>query len=136
MGITQAKLAYKDCEEAWEKARSAEHGCRVRVPGYNEAINLRMRLHQCRELDRKEQRRVYEATPEHPMYGSSAWDGLVCRLREADDSWWVYIEKRGAGILEIEPLGEPQMMIEHKPTPQIAHEPIRLIAGPVVRRRV
>lgn len=134
MSITEAKLAYLDCAEVLDKANGADKGCRVHVAGENEAINLRMRLHQCRHLDRREMRRVYQ--PDDPMYGSSGWDGLVVRIKEIDDLWWVYVEKRGAGILKIESIDDLPKQIEHKPVAQIEHEPVKMLPAPIARRRI
>ena len=134
MSISEARLAYTDCAEVLDRAKDANSGCRVHVVGYNEAVNLRMRLHQCRNLDRREMRRIYDE--EHPMYNSSAWDGLVVRIKNIDELWWVYVEKRGAGILKIESIDDLPKQLEHKPAPQIEHEPIKMIAAPIARRRV
>ena len=131
MSITEAKLAFLDCAEVFDKANGTNQGCRVHVSDYNAAVNLRMRLHQCRHLDRREVRRIYQ--PEDPMYGSSGWDGLVVRIKEIDDAWWVYVEKRGAGILKIESIDDLPKQ-EHQT--QIEHEPVKLLAAPIARRRV
>lgn len=134
MAITEAKLAYLDCAEVLDKANGTASGCRVHVQGYNEAINLRMRLHQCRHLDRREMRRIYDE--DHPMYGSSAWDGLVVRIKEIDEVWWVYVEKRGAGILKIESIDDLPKQLTHEPVKQIEHEPIKMLPAPIARRRI
>ena len=123
MSVSDSRLAFRDCDEIFEKASAAGSGCRVHVVDYSAAVNLRMRLHQCRKIDRRDNKRTYD--PDHPLYGCSAFDDLVVRLREIDGSWWVYLERRTAGILKIESIDdlEPQHQLSHEPVRQIEHKP-------------
>lgn len=128
MTISDSRLAFADCEAIWEKAWKTDTGVRVHVVDYNSAVHLRMRLHQCRKIDRRENRAIY---PEGvPMHGGSAWDAFVVRLKEIDGEFWVYIEKQSAAIIKIESIDELPAQ------EQIEHEPQKLLVAPTSRRRV
>lgn len=130
MTISDAKFAYNDCYAILDRAVEAKGGARVHVVDENAAIHLRMRLHQARKIDRRENRKVYPE--DHPMHGSSAYDGLVVRIKLIDGSAWVYVEKHSAAILRIESIDEvPEVK-------QLTQEPQHLLEAPtpVLRRRI
>jgi hypothetical protein len=81
---------YPDCFAIYEKAHEERFGIRVKCVDYGTAMNLRTRLHRARARARFEER-------------LTKYDHLVCKVREVDDAWWVYIEN--IKNLDIQPLG-------------------------------
>jgi hypothetical protein len=60
-------------------------------------------MQMARRLARDESRRMYDRT--EPQWGKSEFDDLVLLLRQDEDGgWWVYIERYGQEIGEIESL--------------------------------
>lgn len=133
MTISDSKLAYLDCYKILDAAIDATGGCRVHVVDENAAIHLRMRLHQARKIERRENRKVYER--DHPQHGASVYDGLIVRIKIIDEEAWVYVEKNTAAILAIESIDQLHQ-IEDRTTKQITQEPQRLLEPPKLRRRV
>ena len=88
--------AYTGEFEALERALADPKGIRIWLgPSRQKARHFRYRLHYARSLDRV---RSCQATkPGDPTYNTSAFDVLICRLREdTTGDWWVYIEKNEA----------------------------------------
>lgn len=127
MTTSISRLSYSDCFEALEKAIADPLGQRIRLRSENECNHLRMRIHQARSIDRKDNRSVYEA--DHPMYGRSIYDPLVLRIRHIDEVWYLYLEQvrikgQMQSLTEVpeETLGlpsSPQYQLEYQPQIEI-----------------
>lgn len=91
--------------EIFERALDDARGARVCYASRELAHQGRSRFQQARVLDRQQSKRIYK--PEDKLYGKSAFDVLICRMREdASGEWWVYIERHGREILAVESLSE------------------------------
>lgn len=92
MPPSESPLAHKDIEEALDRAIANGKGIRLFCPGgHGQAISLRQRAYKLREIDRRQNRRLFE--PDHPMFGNSVYDALVFAPRQAsDETWFLYIE--------------------------------------------
>jgi hypothetical protein len=103
MSLSNNPGAYADCHEILNRALDDKSGVRIAVESYNAGIHLRMRLHQARELDRRENKKTYP--DDHPMNNRSAWDPFVVRIKANDSGkHWVYIEPNVINADEIEAL--------------------------------
>ena len=99
MTVSTSRRAYADCYDLFDRALAAPLGIRNRCTDPGQANHLRVRLHQARILLRRESLSIY--AEEDPNHGASPYDSLMVRIREADDSWWVYIEPRAVnGAIE------------------------------------
>lgn len=126
MTISISRLAYEDCYKVMDAALDDAVGARVKFSDHGMAMFFRMRLNQARKIDRKDNMQLYEE--DHPLYGRSAYDKLVARVEDT----WVYVEKIGIDLGDIEPLsGVPKL-----PPP----EPILQLEAPTptdtIRRRL
>ena len=95
MTTSTSRLSFLDCFDAFNQALADTHGIRIRCATIEEAINLKMRMHTARAVDRKDNRMVYEEDPSHQLYGRSIYDRLACRIRQHEgdpDARWLYIE--------------------------------------------
>lgn len=91
--------------EIFERALDDPKGTRVCYENYNLAHQGRSRFQQARALDRVQSKRIYPETDK--LYGKSAYDVLVCRIKEdSEGMFWVYIERHGREILAVESLSE------------------------------
>lgn len=95
-----SQLAHTDILAAMDRAISNGKGVRVFCgPSLGDAVNLRQRAYRAREIDRRENRKIYE--PEDPLYGRSVYDRLLMIPRENDaDGWFLYIEVSTSERLE------------------------------------
>lgn len=125
MSLPTSLLAYADCIEAFDKCLEAASGMiRLKMPDYGAANFFRMRLHNARSLDRRRNREIYSAQPDHPMFGCSPYDPITAKVRHTDDSWWVYLKKISIDGIVIEevtelPPSERQLAIADTPRLQI-----------------
>jgi hypothetical protein len=106
MALQSQIEAYHDCLGYYERALE-KGGIRLKTKGNEgDAKYLQLRLHKARQLHREENARMYPDG--HPMHGNSPYDkfSVANPRRDTEGFWWVYIETRGAGVLEIEDLGE------------------------------
>lgn len=110
MSISSSPLSYTDCYEALDRALDDEKGVRVGVESIKSAQFLRMRLNQARSINRDENQRTYE--PGHPLYGRSAYDRLMVRIKERGDKVYVYIEQVANFTRVIESLSEIEPEVE------------------------
>lgn len=126
MSVSTSPLSYTDCYEVMATAIEDKRGVRVRMDSLGDATHFRMRCHQARTLDRRENSKTYAS--DHPLHGRSAYDVLVLTLEEDEDSAWVYFSKVILDTSRVESLSdEPE---------QIEHEPVKQLASPTAIRRV
>lgn len=103
MSIQKSLLSYSDCVDYFDTALRFTEGCRIPVPDHDFATNLRMRLNNCRKLDRENNQALY---PEgHMMHGRSQYDKIVCKIREESGKVYVVLERTDILRLQVEPLG-------------------------------
>jgi hypothetical protein len=102
-------LAYATEISTLDRARDSRKGIRVEFPSHEAAQHYRFRLYQARNLDRIKNREIY---PEgNALYGSSVYDGIICKLREdTDGHWWLYLEKYHTAIGYIEELPDDEVV--------------------------
>jgi len=146
VSLPKSRHSYTDCYEALDRAIADEKGVRIAVANYDAALHFRMRLHQARQIHRKDNELAYE--PGHAMYGASIYDTLTVRIRQSASGTWIYIEKIDLNYDAIEMLSEveeetfpalpppPQLMIASRSMERL--ETVREPAPPqvVIRRRV
>lgn len=113
MTLPTHRVSYQVEYDILDKALNDEIGARIRMPSLEAATHLRARIHQARKIDRIENRTAYEEG--HPMHGQSAYDKLVCRLRQNDGHVYLYIEQRDAESFEVEPLSGEADEPDHPP---------------------
>ena len=86
------------------KQSTTTRGRGVKVPDLPSAEHLRARLHQCRVLDRRQNRRIYDA--DHVMHGCSAFDEIKVRIRQTSSGLYVYLERVKLSAEDLEILSE------------------------------
>lgn len=142
MSISKSLGSYQDCRDLFEKADEDSKGCRVYISdkhdeGRGLARHFVMRLHQARDLIRKENRLLYEQG--HPMHGTSIYDKFKCSMKsDRDGAWWVYVEKIELNLGAVENLSELVDYEFVEPVPQIARQQTLVIEHQpmVIRRRL
>jgi len=121
--ISQSRGSYADCREIMDRALEDSEGIRVKQPGIDEATYMRMRLHQARSIDRRDNSDTYERG--HPLHGASVYDPLVIRIKtDSDGQTWLYLERTNLERIEIEPLSTAP--------PLVSYEPVKQLTGPEV----
>lgn len=133
MTISNHYGAYLDCYKLLDAAIEDMKGLRVQVADDGAAIHLRMRLHRARTLDREHNMKVYDE--DKPMYNASVYDKLIVRIREIDDTTWVYIEQQGLSLGAMERLSEIEEHLSVAPPlkPKVIEapsEPLRITHQP------
>jgi len=91
-------MTYDDELAYFEQALAESPGIRVPFDDYGDARRAQLRLHKARQKDRVTNLEIYE--PGEDLYGKSIYDGLICRIKRADNKVWVYIEHSTAGAPE------------------------------------
>lgn len=137
MSISLSRGAYQDCRDLFERAEEDPKGCRIYIGDQGQARHFVMRMHMCRNIDRKDNGEKYELG--HHMYMASAWDRLKCSMKpDADGAYWVYVEKIELNVGNIENLSD-LVDYEFIPSiPQVTHQQTLVIEHQpqVIRRRV
>lgn len=140
MPVSSSRLSYSDCETLFEKALDDTKGARYSVGDGNFGTNqyFRMRMHQFRALDRKDNLTLHE--PDAPLYGRSIYDPLVVQLKkDPNDRWWVYVSHTEINEAEILLLSadDPVEAEFTEVVPSLAPRPPLLqLIGPSIKRRV
>lgn len=105
MSLPAQLAAYADCIDLYERAKADEVGIRVFIGPEKSARRLQFRLQRARVLMRDEMKRAY--VRDDPSWGKSEFDDLVTTVRKDEDGeWWVYIQRYGQEIGDIESLSE------------------------------
>ena len=92
MTLPVTPAAYAAEYDAFDQAIADPKGARVHCGTYPAALNFRFRLNYARRLDREKTKTIY--APGDPGYGISAFDSIVCRIKQDTlGDWWVYLEK-------------------------------------------
>jgi len=132
MVASYSRLAYSDCFDLFEKAIADPKGIKIKFANPDDAYHFRLRLHQARKIDRKDNTEIYE--PGDVMYGKSVYDRITCRIRNDGTGVWLRLERVDAREFEVESLNEPEkepeffivrVPTEEKHSVQVPIEPIR-----------
>lgn len=102
MSLPTSLNSFRDCADIFEKALDFDLGARVAVTDWETGNRLRARMHQARVLHRKEAARMYPK--EDPRHGISAWDPLICRVKQSRGQWYLYVETQEIADSLIEPI--------------------------------
>jgi hypothetical protein len=81
MTLSKSLDSYHDCDKHFNDALASERGIVIECGDKGQAVRLRTRLNFYRSLVRKQNLRVYPE--DHPMYGSTMWEGITCRIDPA-----------------------------------------------------
>ena len=103
MSISTSRLSYQDCYEFMDHAMEDDKGARIIFKSRDEATFYRMRCHTARQINRTDNRRIYEVGD--PLFDASIYDKLVFRIKEDQDGqFWVYAEKTELDLEAVEGL--------------------------------
>lgn len=133
MTATDSRLSYADCYELMDQALIDDKGLRVKYATHGDAWAFRLRLHNARRIDRKDNAKTYD-DPEHPMHGRSVYDQLVIRLRSNQSSSFglLEVEKVTSRSFEVESLTDGRgFTIQTDAEPMEVPEPVKSEAVPV-----
>lgn len=111
MSLSDSRLSYGDCYPFLDQALADPKGARVFLDTYKQAFTFRVRLHQARKIDRKDNKEIYFDKPDAPLYGRSVYDALRMRLvraapEDGDDAYWLYAEHMTHDPSRVESLSE------------------------------
>lgn len=123
MSLPKSLLSYRDCIDYFDTALRYSEGARVKVKDPDEGFNLRMRLNNCRKLDREANARIYPET--HRMHGCSAYDAIVIKVQRSGDDFFVMLERTDISRRAVEGVGQHIEVLENDelvplPAPQKA----------------
>lgn len=106
MSLPNQIAAYDDCFDIFARAAEDEKGVRVRFDEHSKAKFFQLRMCQARALERAESTRLYEKSD--VRWNKSSFDKLVVRnpIQDTEGGWWVYIERHGAQVTDIEAISE------------------------------
>lgn len=120
MPVSSSRLSYRDCFTLFEKALEDTKGARFQVNGgdiYGDAYHFRLRMHQARSIDRKDNRALHP-DPGHPLHGRSLLDPLVIQIKgpDTEGKWWIYVKHTEIDVNDIESLSELEAEVEQVQT--------------------
>jgi hypothetical protein len=112
MSLPTNRMSYAGIYEVYDKALEDPKGIRLPFNSEKEAMYFRMRMHQARAIDRKENSQIYP--PGEPLHGQSQYDLLSIRLigpiedpaSPTGETTFLYIERRENIVPEVESLSE------------------------------
>jgi hypothetical protein len=134
MVTSTSRLAYSDCFDLLDKAVADQKGIKIKFASYEDAFHFRLRLHQARKIDRKDNRELYNEG--HPMHGRSVYDVLTAKIKKFDNGAWLRIERLDTREFEIESLTEGPEQSELRLDAPIG-PPVKIeISPPKIRRRM
>lgn len=91
MPASTSILAHKDIQAALDRALANGRGVRIACPnGIGEAYNLRQRCYTLRQLDRRENAKIYPE--DDPLYNRSVYDSLTITPAQANGTVYLVIE--------------------------------------------
>ena len=104
MAVSTSRLTFSDCFDLLERAINDPKGVRIKFKTYEDAFTFRLRIHKARQLDRGENRDIYEEG--HKLYGHSVYDQISCKIRKFDSGAWLRLERIDAVEYQVESLSE------------------------------
>jgi hypothetical protein len=126
MSYPNSHMAYTDCFEVMDRALADEKGVRLLMADRTAAEYQRTRINYARKMNRRQNEKIY-SDPEHPLHGASAYDKLVCRIKQYNGKCWLYVEHYAPIYKGIEDLTE----IEPEPPPDApTPAPVPIIRAP------
>lgn len=105
MTTPRTRQAYLAIYQILDQALASPAGARLKVESHDAAVNLRMRIHASRAVDRESNSQIYEKG--HHLWWASIYDVLQVRLEvdPSDSHCWVLIEPRIPKLIgTIEPI--------------------------------
>lgn len=137
MPTSTSRLAYEDCFSYFSEALDDPRGVRILLAKPGDAHQLRVRMNAARVLDREANAETYD--PSHPLFGRSEFDQVMVRLvaERGSEETWVYIERRGANVLQIQRLSEVEdaIEVEYEEPQAIEASPLKQLTFGEVERR-
>jgi len=125
MALSNSPLSYEDCIQVLQAALDDPAGARIRFEDQKSATHFRMRCHQARVIDRRQNAESYPK--ESPLHNASAYDRLTIREpRRIEGEWWLYIEQTAVipGKIESLSTGEKlELSLQTLPTKPPAAPP-------------
>jgi hypothetical protein len=108
MPLPLDKAHYSDCYDILDRALASKRGVQRTFQEKSAAEEFRRRIHKARALDRELNRRVYAEQKDHPLWGSSEYSKIICRITydEDRDIWLCKLEKNEIPPMEIEEIDE------------------------------
>src|SRR5260370_32811402 len=92
MVMATSRFAFKDCYDVFDMAMKDPKGVRIKFKDSGRMYYFRHRLHAARQVDRTENRRIYEQ--DHPMDGKSEYDLITVRLKETEKGIYLHLVNR------------------------------------------
>jgi hypothetical protein len=120
MAVSTSRLAFSDCFELLERAINDAKGIRIKFATFDDAFAFRLRIHKARQMDRVENKELYEEG--HKLYGRSVYDQLTCKIRNFDGGSWLRIERLDAIEHYVESLSEEPEEAELPLRPPLVQE--------------
>lgn len=131
MPLSNSRLSYQDCFNIFDAALEDERGVRIQCSDQDKATFLRMRMHNARKIDRKDNAEIY---PEgEPMHGQSIYDKLAIRIRHVEGKVWLYVEQIALEG-KIEGLSGPSISKDREPEPEPPEETVEPVIQRIARR--
>lgn len=114
MPVSNSRLSYSDCFTLFEKALEDPKGVRFQPKpsktndNYGDCYHFRLRMHQARAIDRKDNKSLHSDDPGAPLYGRSILDPLVIQIKgpDSDGLHWIYVSHTEINVDDIESLSE------------------------------
>lgn len=108
MPVSNSRLSYSDCFTLFDKALEDTKGARFQVSEgkhHGDAWQFRLRMHQARAIDRKDNRELYQLGD--PLYGHSVYDPLIIQIKtDTEGKYWIYVKHTEIDADQIEALSE------------------------------
>lgn len=107
VALSDQIAAYHDCFDLYDRAMAHAIGVRANLPSEAAARTFQLRMNYARVLQRREATRIWPK--DDPKWGKSEFDPLIVRIRPAaedDGTWWVYVERHGINLTNIEELDD------------------------------
>lgn len=109
MPVSNSRLSYSDCFTLFDKALEDSKGARYQVNGgtnYGDSWQFRLRMHNARQIDRKDNKDIYP-DPGERLHGRSLFDPLIIQIKQdVEGLWWIYVVHTEIDGSEIESLSE------------------------------
>lgn len=128
MPVSSSRLSYSDCFTLFEKALDDAKGSRFQpkassgTNNYGDCYHFRLRMHQARAIDRKDNRELFEKGD--PLFGRSVYDPLKIQIKGPDTEGmhWIYVIHTEIDVNDIESLSE--LEAEYYELPQVENQTI------------
>lgn len=114
MPVSNSRLSYSDCFTLFERAHADPKGARFQPKpsktndNYGDCYHFRLRMHQARAIDRRDNKSLFADEPGAPLYGRSILDPLIIQIKGPDSEGlhWIYVTHTNIDVDDIESLSE------------------------------